>query len=47
VQLTDDPVTTGIEKRLGWIDHLELYRSDAKNPLSNTLPKEIAGLRSK
>lgn len=47
VQLTDDAVTTGIEKRLGWLDNLEQYRADASNPFTNTLPSEIGSLRSK
>lgn len=46
VQLTDDPVTTGIEKRLGWLDHLDDFRTDPSNPFSNTLPKEVGYLRS-
>ncbi len=47
VQVTDDEVTKGIEKRLGWLDHLEDYRTDRKNPFTGTLPREIGGLRSK
>lgn len=47
VELTDDPVTTGIEKRLGWLDNLDAYRTDPDNPFTNTLPREISGLRSK
>jgi hypothetical protein len=46
VQITDDPVTTGIENRLGWLDHLDKYRTDPKNPFTNTLPPEIGSLRS-
>lgn len=45
VQLTDDPVTTGIEKRLAWIDHLEKYRKRPDNRFSSILPSEIGGLR--
>ncbi|MGB7420134.1 MAG: hypothetical protein WA918_13230 [Erythrobacter sp.] len=47
VQLTDEPVTTGIEERLGWLDNLTAYRTDPDNPFTNTLPREIGGLRSK
>ena len=47
VQVTDDPVTTGIEKRLVWLNNLSAYRTDPDNPFSNTLPSEIGGLRSK
>ncbi len=46
LEMTDEPVTRGIEKRLPWLDHLEKYRTDPQNPFSNTLPREIAGLRS-
>ena len=47
VQMTDEPVTKAIEKRLGWLTNLDAYRTDPKNPFTNTLPKEIGGLRSK
>lgn len=46
VQITDDPVTTGIEKRLVWLGHLEKYRTDPNNVFSSTLPQEIGYLRS-
>ena len=46
VQMTDDPVTKRIEKRLGWLNQLDDYRTDPKNPFTNTLPREISGLRS-
>ncbi len=41
VQITDDPVTTGIEERLGWLGDLKQYRTDPDNPITNTLPPEI------
>lgn len=47
VQITDDPVTTGIEERLGWLENLDAYRTDPENPFTNTLPREIGGLRSR
>lgn len=47
VQLTDDPVTTGIDKRLPWLTNLDAYRTDPDNPFTNTLPSEIGGLRSR
>ena len=44
--ITDEPVTEGkIEKVLGWIDHLDRYRTDPSNPFTNTLASEIGGLR--
>ena len=47
VEVTSDPVTTGIENRLGWIDHLDRYRTDPTNPFTANLPSEINGLRNK
>lgn len=47
VQMTDDPVTRGIEERLGWLADLAAYRTDPENPFSNKLPREIGGLRSR
>ena len=46
VQMTEDPVTTGIDKRLAWLDHLESYRTIPDNPFTSTLPNEIGGLRA-
>ncbi|WP_298307471.1 hypothetical protein [uncultured Erythrobacter sp.] len=45
VELTDEPVTTGIEERLGWLPHYydkmldgnRLRRSDAENRFANNL----------
>ena len=45
VEVTDDDVTTGIEKRLRWLDHLEQYRTQRTNPFTSTLPNEIGYLR--
>ncbi len=45
LEITDDAVTTGIVKQLGWLDQLDRFRTDAKNPFTNTLPKEISKLR--
>lgn len=47
VQLTDDAVSTGIEKRLGWMDNLSAYRTDPDNPFTNALPREVGSLRRK
>ena len=46
IEITDEPVTTGIEERLGWLDHLERFRKDPNNVFTSTLPSEIAGLRA-
>lgn len=47
IEITDDLVTTGIEQRLAWLEHLDDYRTNKKNPFTSTLPKEISELRSK
>lgn len=47
VQLTDRRVTTGIERRLKWIDNLDRYRSDPNNPFTEQLPSEIGALRER
>jgi hypothetical protein len=44
--ITGEPITTGVNLRLKWLDHLDRYRSDPSNPFSSTLPPEISGLRS-
>lgn len=41
VEITDEAVTTGIEKRLSWLDKLANYRKTPDNPFSNTLPDLI------
>ena len=46
IQITNESVTTGIEQRLPWLNSLENYRSDPKNPFSSKLPKVISHLRS-
>lgn len=47
IQMTNDPVTTGIEKRIPWIDHLDRYLADPKNPFTSTLPGDFGGFRNK
>lgn len=47
VEVTDDSVTRGIKTRLGWLDHLDRYRSDPANPFTSTLPNGIGSLRSR
>lgn len=46
VQVTEEPVTRGIEKRLAWLGRLDQYRTDPANPFTNTLPSIIGGLRA-
>lgn len=45
--VTDDPVTTGIERRLGWLDRLADYRGDRSNTFTSVLSNEIGSLRKK
>lgn len=47
VQLTDREITTGIERRLKWIDSLDRYRTDPNNPFTDQLPSEIGALRER
>ena len=46
VETTSDAVTTGIEKRIPWIDHLDRYLADPGNPFTSTLPENFGGFRS-
>lgn len=46
VQITSDPVTTGIEKTLPWLNNLGQYREDSKNPFTSTLSPDISYIRS-
>jgi hypothetical protein len=48
VEITDEPVTSGIENRLGWLENIRKYRRNPENQFTSTLPDLIsAGLRSK
>jgi hypothetical protein len=38
IEITGDPVTRGIEKKLPWLLHVERYRTDPSNPFTNMLP---------
>lgn len=38
-----EPITTGINKKLVWLDHLDKYNSIKGNPFTNTLPEDIVG----
>ncbi|MEQ8307320.1 MAG: hypothetical protein RIA09_12200 [Hoeflea sp.] len=45
--ITDESVTTGrVEAVLGGVGNLSAYRTDQKNPFTNTLPPDIGYLRS-
>jgi len=46
VQITSDPVTTGIEKTLPWLNNLNRYRKDPDNPFTSTLSPDISYIRS-
>jgi hypothetical protein len=47
VERTDDAVTSGIEKRLAWLNNLSNYQKDPNNIFTSTLPSEVAYLRRK
>jgi hypothetical protein len=44
VETTRDPVTTGIEKRLGWLDKMEHFKYSGTD-FSDLYPIELLGLR--
>jgi hypothetical protein len=46
IGITGEPVATGIEERLIWLNHLDRYNSIPGNPFSSTLPSEINGFRA-
>lgn len=46
LETTRDDVTTGIEKRIPWIDHLDKYLADPSNPFTSTLPEDFGGFRN-
>jgi hypothetical protein len=41
-----EPITTGIDKKLVWLNRLEKYNSTPGNPFTSTLPREVRGFRS-
>ncbi len=43
--ITGEPITTGIDRKLVWLNHLDKYNSVPGNPFTNKLPSEISGLR--
>ena len=46
VQMTEEPVTRSLSRRLPWLNNLKQFRTDPNNVFSSTLPNEIGGLRS-
>ena len=47
VQMTDEPVTNGISKRLEWLNQIDRFREDPTNPFTNKLPNEISRLKDR
>lgn len=47
VQMTNDPVTTGIEKRLPWLDHIRQYPMDLYDPSTQQVLEAVRELRIK
>ncbi len=45
--ITGEPITTGVERKLEWLNHLDQYLAIPSNPFSSTLPSEISGFRSR
>ena len=45
IEITNDSVTTGIDKILPWISDMTRYRTDPSNPFTSTLPRDIVYLR--
>jgi hypothetical protein len=45
VETTSDPVTRGIEKRLGWLDKMKGFRFDGKTSFDDLYPSEATFLR--
>lgn len=46
VEVTDDPVTTGLTARLPWLDRLTDFQKDPTNPFTSGLSNEIGYLRN-
>lgn len=45
--VTKEPVTVGIEKRLGWLEELENFHYDGKTPFNELYPREATYLRTR
>ena len=39
IEVTNEPLTHGIEKKLPWLINIERYRRDPNNPFTGTLPR--------
>ncbi len=46
IETTKDKISDGIEHIIPWIDHLDKYLSDRKNPFTSEISGDINGLRS-
>lgn len=47
VEVTDDAVTTGIEKRLAWLVQVDNYNFQKDGPFYKNFPSEVMALKSK
>jgi hypothetical protein len=47
VELTDDSVTTGIEKRLAWVKNMLDFQYDGQKSFDDIYPVELIGLKSR
>ena len=45
--VTKEPLTVGIDKRLGWLEKLENFRYDGKTPFNELYPREATYLRTR
>jgi hypothetical protein len=45
LQVTDEKMTSVIDKKIEWIDHLDRYRQNNGNTFTDNFPREIADLR--
>jgi hypothetical protein len=45
VQMTDEPVTVGIEKRLGWLTEMDRHDFNRDGPFDEKYPAFLSGLR--
>lgn len=47
VQITNDPVTSGINKRLIWLEQMENFHYAGRESFEDNYPVQLTGLRSK
>ena len=43
--ITGEPITTNIDEKVRWLNHLGKYNRIPDNPFTSTLPPEIGGFR--